>query len=52
MSDHGDAVEDPEFSEEDIHVVSSQGNVSREEAVKALIAANGDPLEALIALSR
>ncbi|MEU6281079.1 hypothetical protein [Streptomyces sp. NPDC047028] len=51
MSDHGDA-EHAEFSEEDIHVVSTQGNVSREEAVKALAAASGDPLAALIELGR
>ncbi|MFC9057246.1 hypothetical protein ACFTXB_04210 [Streptomyces sp. NPDC057074] len=52
MSDHEDAVKHAEFNEEDIRTVTVQGEVSREEAVKALVAAQGDPVAALIDLGR
>jgi nascent polypeptide-associated complex subunit alpha len=34
--------------EEDVHLVMDQANVSREEAIEALRAANGEPAEAIM----
>jgi nascent polypeptide-associated complex subunit alpha len=40
----------PEIPQEDIDLVASQANVSKEEALKALEECNGEPAEAIIKL--
>ena len=46
------AVQEPAFPKEDVELVMSQANVSREKALEALKKASGEPAQAIIDLSQ